>query len=495
MICNFCEAENPDNATFCKKCGRRLDGMALCGACGKTTPADGEFCIHCGSNRNAPVYAMPVRFPAEREGNGGQRKYEKAAVFNGEKKLRVQELSDKVRQREDNEQEIGAERTKARTIFGILALAFGAAAALIGIIFVFLIGGQPSVSTSGVSASGGPVQSIFYYFGDAYQGVEAADGSVSFSKVLSAVLGTLCCTVAIVAVAAGFILTVLRLIKILQKKTEKSIFVPAAATYIAYLCGVGLFFLCAASRIDIANVTTSISASGATIAGIVLGGIFLVASVVFGVVSRGIRISVGNFIFQTASKTLYAVFSFVALGLIGGGALSYAVKLAATTTTSGISGWFQQLSVLSSTVQNDSERADKFNGVYNSSLALGVLLGIFAIVFCIFFVFAFIRIFESVGKNTDKRSRWSMLLSGASAVVIGIVRIIASAIYVNWMGDESGYSVHATGSVFLMVFGVLMIAVAIVSAVLTKKFKMQREEELQDTETESSFGDANAESL
>ena len=183
------------------------------------------------------------------------------------------------------------------------------------------------------------------------------------------------------------------------------------------------------------------------------------------------------------------------MGLIGGGALSYAVKLAATTTTSGISGWFQQLSVLSSTVQNDSERADKFNGVYNSSLALGVLLGIFAIVFCIFFVFAFIRIFESVGKNTDKRSRWSMLLSGASAVVIGIVRIIVSAIYVNWMGDESGYSVHATGSVFLMVFGVLMIAVAIVSAVLTKKFKMQREEELQDTETESSFGDANAESL
>lgn len=63
MQCNFCETENPETAVFCKKCGKRMDGMALCSACGKLTPADGEFCVNCGSNRNAPVYSMPVRFP------------------------------------------------------------------------------------------------------------------------------------------------------------------------------------------------------------------------------------------------------------------------------------------------------------------------------------------------------------------------------------------------------------------------------------------------
>ena len=55
MICARCGQENPENATFCKKCGRRLDGMALCPNCGKFTPADGEFCIHCGANRKRIV--------------------------------------------------------------------------------------------------------------------------------------------------------------------------------------------------------------------------------------------------------------------------------------------------------------------------------------------------------------------------------------------------------------------------------------------------------
>ena len=44
MKCYHCDTENLEGAQFCKKCGRRLDGMSLCTACGKMTPADGEYC-------------------------------------------------------------------------------------------------------------------------------------------------------------------------------------------------------------------------------------------------------------------------------------------------------------------------------------------------------------------------------------------------------------------------------------------------------------------
>ena len=63
MECMYCGTENPSGSLFCKKCGRRLDGMALCPSCGNLTPADGEFCVNCGSNRNAPVIPRPK--PAE----------------------------------------------------------------------------------------------------------------------------------------------------------------------------------------------------------------------------------------------------------------------------------------------------------------------------------------------------------------------------------------------------------------------------------------------
>ena len=54
MQCIFCETQNPEGALFCKKCGRRLDGMSLCAACGKTAwvpfqprPEQLVYCAKC----------------------------------------------------------------------------------------------------------------------------------------------------------------------------------------------------------------------------------------------------------------------------------------------------------------------------------------------------------------------------------------------------------------------------------------------------------------
>ena len=474
MQCNYCGAENPGNAAFCKKCGRRLDGMALCSACGNLTPADGEFCVHCGSNRNAPVYSMPVRFPAVKAAANGKPAGSSAHAVRGEKQ-RAEEPA------EADADEVAAPRTKAGAIMGTIAFVCAAAAALIGIIFVFLIGGVATVTTGGVSASGGPEQTLFYFFGDAYQSINAGS-SVSSARLIGAVLGTLCAVAALAGTVIGFVRTVIRFIKILQKKTAKGLLAPAAATYFAYVGGVALFFLNIANKTDISNATTKISASGATVAGIVLGAVFLVAAVVLGVFSRGLRGTVKEFVLHAGSKAAYAVFAFVALGLIGAGAVAFRVEATSFTTTYGISAWFALIAGIGST-----------QGVYGASLAVGVLLCVAALAFCVFLLIALSRSLADFGTKADKRSTLFMLLSGVFAVVAGVLMIVGSALYTGWRGEGGGYSVSAAVPAVVIVFGVLIVAGVIVYRVLSAKFAVRAPENVAIAQEQADGPDGNIE--
>ncbi len=52
MICKHCQAENADDAVFCKNCGKRLDGMIECPECKALNPEDSRFCKNCGKLLN-----------------------------------------------------------------------------------------------------------------------------------------------------------------------------------------------------------------------------------------------------------------------------------------------------------------------------------------------------------------------------------------------------------------------------------------------------------
>lgn len=471
MQCNFCETENPETAVFCKKCGKRMDGMALCSACGKLTPADGEFCVNCGSNRNAPVYSMPVRFPRIAEQPGPKPRAAKAETPGGcAVKASVASVASDAHAgayavaARAEKREIFSGRTKE--IMERISFICSLGAALIGMIFVFLIGCVPHVSVG--SAGGGLVTNevgIFYFFGDAYDAIVSDGSTASMAGTIGAVLGTVCSLVALLATAGCFIATVSRLVKISQKQTEKGIMGPAAATFFAYVCGAALFLLCMANKVDIMGVTTSMAANGTTIAGFVLGGLLLVAAAVLKTLANGLGGNLYAYIRNVACGALYAVLSIVALRFICSCVASVGADSVDNVTTYGISSFFSNLSVFAASVASPAAE-DRFMGFFAGGTAAAIVLTVAVIAFCIFLISSVSAFFTSVGEELDKRMSRNMVLAGICAIVAGAMMILASVLYADWAGNVSA---HMTTPVIAIVVGVLMIADAVVYKMLLKK--------------------------
>lgn len=490
MKCFNCETENPESAVFCKKCGRRLDGLAVCSACGKLTPQDGEFCINCGSNRNAPVHLMPVRFPAAAENrpSSGFRSGEERAGARAKAAAAGEVAAAEEKPRK------ALVKGKGAAIMDRISFFCGCAAALFGIIFVFLIGCAPVVEAGGVSAGGGVGFNLFYFFGDAFNAIPAGDGMANQAATTGAILGLVCSVIALAGTVLCFVFTVVRLVKILTKKTEKSILAPAAATYFAFICGAALFMLCMAQKAELSGVATKMSLSGGAVAGIVLGAIALAAALVLSVLVKGIS-SGRSFILSASCSLLYAIFACVAAGLIGSCAVAVTASAMgiSTNATYGINSFFGALSTAAATLLASDptpEAWNEFLNMYDMSVVSVVILLVAAVAFCAFFVMSVSACFSSMGEKLGKRTLLGMVFAGICAAVAGVMMCIASSGYANWLG--SGTAANLAVPIVIIVFGVLMCACAVVYKLFAKKTENKAQESAEPTETEEPAENENA---
>lgn len=464
MQCFNCGTENPQEATFCKKCGRKLDGTALCSACGKYTPADGEFCIHCGSNRNAPVWLMPARFESSVPAAGGAEAAPAATAA-----MRVCAPAATAQPAPRDQRQIKAKvKTDAPAaaavgmangIMGKIALILSAVGALIPLIFVFLIGNSYSMGVGGVSGGSPMGYSIFHYFGDAYKSVFDTQSVLGNAALMGAVIGTVCSVVAIGGTAAAFAFTAVRAVKIFKGKADGGLLAPAATTYAAYVGGAALVLVCMAQRAELAGVSTAMVANIGTVAGIVLGGIVILAACVLSAISQGMGGNIKLFAVNAGSKCLYAAFAFAAIGLAGGCAAAVSVPDMDAGYTYGIATFLAQVAALGS----DAETVDAYNGC----LAVEFIFTAVLIALCAAAALAFGRVAALPGSGSDKRTGMFMLISGDAAVVAGVIMIVASSIYVGRAG--STFAVGAGIPVGVIICGLAMIAATVGGNIAAKK--------------------------
>lgn len=462
MQCFNCGTENPQEATFCKKCGRKLDGTALCSACGKYTPADGEFCIHCGSNRNAPVWLMPTRFESSVPAAGGVEAAPAAtaAIRVGAPAAAAQPAPIAQRQiKAKVKTDAAAAGGMANGIMGKIALILSAVGALISLIFVFLIGNSYSMGVGGVSGGSPMGYSIFHYFGDAYKSVFDTQSVLGNAALMGAVIGTVCSVVAIGGTAAAFAFTAVRAVKIFKGKADGGLLAPAATTYAAYVGGAALVLVCMAQRAELAGVSTAMVANIGTVAGIVLGGIVILAACVLSAISQGMGGNIKLFAVNAGSKCLYAAFAFAAIGLAGGCAAAVSVSDMDAGFTYGIATFLAQVAALGS----DAETV----AAYNGCLAVEFIFTAVLIALCAAAALAFGRVAALPGSGSDKRTGMFMLIAGVAAVVAGVIMIAASSIYVGRAG--STFAVGAGIPVGVIICGLAMIAATVGGNIAAKK--------------------------
>ncbi len=290
MNCIFCGTENVDDAVYCKKCGKRLDGTVVCENCGQTVSADSIFCPYCGVKREADVSQV-----------------EESAVT------------------EDKQ-------PAAKKTLKIISSASALVAALSALIFVFFIG----VTTVEMSAKGGTVESsinLFYYFGNAYKDIDKIllnvidfnNGYSAFfesSLHVPAVFGTVIAALTLLSVVCVSVAAIVRSVRCLAGKTDNTGAGLAVFAFLCYIAGTVALFALNNNYIKSFNVFAeggaevySVKLNAASVAGITLGGLFSVASVGTLIANRGKELIKTDSLVKLILSAVIAVFAIVILAL------------------------------------------------------------------------------------------------------------------------------------------------------------------------------------
>lgn len=480
MICARCGQENPENATFCKKCGRRLDGMAICPNCGKFTPADGEFCIHCGANRNATVEEnLKFQKEALESLSKGSRQVSTTSFYATSSKP-AKKLNSTTENKPRN-----IKLSKFSKIFTLTSLISTSLLILCSTIFTFLVGATTQVSVGSASAGAGIVNfDIYYYFSDAF----AFDSDIFGSDYIlpASVLGLITVILAFIAVIVTLGFTIKGAISYFKKK-EGDLTKYGVVSYFIFVSLATLFMLFISTSMEVASVTTSYVLNGATIAGIVIGGILLLITLVMNALNRGIGGNLKGYLYSTISTGVMLVFGVVGLAMIGGGLTTF-ISTYNLSTTFGIQPYFEMLTTNAITLYNATEDVWlEFVNNYYGSLVCVIFIVIFALIFALSFILTLKDNLSDFGGRYTKNSIIRSIVGGVSLTLVGVILLVHDLVCVShYYNEDNGFTISLVLPIVIMVFGILFLAIAIANKVLDKTFFGEKIEESEITVNEVS---------
>ena len=434
MKCNNCGTENPDEALFCKNCGARLDGNVTCPHCGKLLPADSKFCMYCGY-RFGDAYAQTNAPAAGAYGAGYG--YVPAQAY-------------------------APKRVSAPTVLKYVSDGLAMLAALFAFIFMFLIGVRLGISGMDVSVSTG----FFYFFGDAYDALDNLSDAMSEIMRGGVIMGTVATALILLAVSALFISTAVKYILTLFKKTKKGMNGLAAATFFSYIAGIMLFLACISGSGDVSADGIEIMLNGATIAGIVLGGLFLLAAVVTDLVAKRETALTASALKGSVTGFVAVALMIVLLCLPAFGVVSFRITSDGTTlsTDLGITNLFSFIAVME----------DNMNGYNEMRIGESIITVMFFILF-VGLSAASVTALSGLSVNTEGKGKslsfGMMIMSSIFAVLVGIMQLLGNSQMVAFF-DKNIYDLdviiagNSAVPIVMIVFGVLLLATAIVFAKL-----------------------------
>lgn len=359
FCCPSCGKMNEEGTAFCAHCGKRLDGKTECPFC--KTIYEGRFCPSCG--RSALDDKKETKRPSDQPGEKGsepdkttfKRTSEQARPLFREPSVPyaakslpappVSRTAPSPAVRSDpavaepkpaaplspssvqSAPEKSAEKPeKWKKICLLISGALGMCTAAIALLFSLLIGWETTASEGAdLSSQFGynfSKQNIFYYFYQGYAdlGNLFGNANVPFFAKLSyyfpVVLGTVISSVTILAVLVYSIKTAIQYTRYMRGFSAKGVEKLACNTYFAYLTGsVALLALRYFSFTDGGSFSLSLQLNGATVAGIVIGGICVAAFLGLSAAARGKELLKQTVLTELICSTIGIVLLLVLVGL------------------------------------------------------------------------------------------------------------------------------------------------------------------------------------
>lgn len=304
MTCPYCESENPSNAVYCKSCGKKIKGISVCQICGNPSPSDGVFCVSCGAELRP-------------DGNSTAKHDSALPCVPAEKPLRAENSFNPVLRQK---------------IFTHIGEAAALVAICFSFLFTFFIGCNATSSTM-QTISETQNTDLFYYFSNAYRDLSdfLLDASLtSFGTnalYFPTIMGTIIAAFSVIVSIVFFAFGLTRYILHLTGRTQKSTSSVAIWSVLLFIMSAFLFQSVHAFHMDCISGTAgnrertiySVSMNGATITGIILSALLLVASATCRIAAGNRpKISLPATILCIAAMVLGAII----IALIGGASLS-----------------------------------------------------------------------------------------------------------------------------------------------------------------------------
>ena len=248
MICKHCGKELEDGGTYCCYCGNRADGKVICQSCGASMTFDALFCSACGK---------PLQDKKPVSGGG----YGEMAITDAVENGFVAPCG--------RNTVAGWKKITEYVCCGLIACA-----ALFGFIFSFIIGVQAEYAGVGATVD------IYHYFGGVYNQISEAIGKGSLTDAVlttyyfPAATGTLIAAASIIlAIVFGSLTISAAVKKFAYKKENVNFYKPAVLTYLSFAMCATAFLAMHAMSASSSGTAVSAEFSGATLAGLVVGGI------------------------------------------------------------------------------------------------------------------------------------------------------------------------------------------------------------------------------
>ncbi|MBE5757056.1 MAG: zinc ribbon domain-containing protein [Clostridiales bacterium] len=228
MVCKNCGKEILDDAIFCKHCGFRVDGKISCPNCNFLNDETDTFCAQCGTRIDGKKFCK----------NCGS---EVDGVFCSKCGQKYVEINSKKIAFKETGVVQNSTVSKILDVVGNSVLMLGV---VFSLIFIFFIGFSETIGGVEVASSS---NSIFYYFGKAYDNLKSlfsmlSNYSASFKT--SYYLTTILQTVVVASCLIGCIIfTILATVRFVKKMCNKSTKSPALFS----LLSIVFYFVCVTS--------------------------------------------------------------------------------------------------------------------------------------------------------------------------------------------------------------------------------------------------------